>query len=339
MRETSRKALLVGINDYPNPADRLSGCVNDVFTMSAVLQECGFPADSIRTCLNERATAAAILERLNWLLRDARSGDELVFYYSGHGTRVPEYGLFEEADRLTETLVPWDFDWTAERSVSDEQIFALYSQLPYDTRLVLIFDCCHAGSMHRQGGSRPRAIAPPDDIRHRQLKWDSTTQMWVERDFARLNDAFSPDDETSARFFGPKGATVRIGRAAQLRRQSDKDYRSVSRKSKTPVGPYLPLIIEACAEDQSSYEYRHGATTYGAFTFCLASILREAKDISFDDLAALTTARLADLRYEQTPQILGPTAIVKAKVPWNTGRGGRPPPKGTPGGSTPQTSG
>src|SRR5205823_2492343 len=37
-----RRALLVGVNDYPDPANRLEGCVNDVFLMSAVLQESGF---------------------------------------------------------------------------------------------------------------------------------------------------------------------------------------------------------------------------------------------------------------------------------------------------------
>jgi hypothetical protein len=33
------------------------------------------------------------------------------------------------------------------------------------------------------------------------------------------------------------------------------------------VGPYLPLIIEACQEKEFSYEYRDGATSYGAFTY------------------------------------------------------------------------
>ena len=62
------RALLIGINDYPNPDDRLEGCVNDVFKMSATLQEIGFNAEDIRVLLNERATASAIRERFAWLL-------------------------------------------------------------------------------------------------------------------------------------------------------------------------------------------------------------------------------------------------------------------------------
>jgi hypothetical protein len=173
----TQKALLIGINDYPDPAQRLEGCINDVFTMSSVLQDCGVPPEAIRTCLDGRATAEGILSRLKWLLDDPKPGDELIFYYSGHGARIPEYGNDYEPDHYTESLVPWDFDWTPEKAISDDQIFNLYSQLPYDCRLLMIFDCCHSGGIHRDGGMRPRGLTPPDDIRHRELKWDRKTGM------------------------------------------------------------------------------------------------------------------------------------------------------------------
>ena len=91
--------------------------------MSAVLQDCGFPPETIRTCLDDRATAEGILSRLKWLLDDPKPGDELVFYYSGHGARIPEYGENFEPDHYVESLVPWDFDWSPEKSISDDQIF------------------------------------------------------------------------------------------------------------------------------------------------------------------------------------------------------------------------
>ena len=156
-----QKALLIGINDYPDPAQRLEGCVNDVFTMSSVLQDCGVPPEAIRTCLDSRATAEGILDRMQWLLDDPKPSDELVFYYSGHGARIPEYGESFEPDHHVESLVPWDFDWSRGKAISDDQIFSLYSQLPYDCRLVMIFDCCHSGGIHRDGGMRPRGITPP----------------------------------------------------------------------------------------------------------------------------------------------------------------------------------
>ena len=317
-RAPRRKALLVGINDYPNAGDRLEGCVNDVFTMSSVLQECGFPAESIRVCLDGRATAEGILQRLEWLMDGAREEDELVFYYSGHGAQVPEYGENFEPDRNVEVLVPWDFDWTPERAISDDQIHCLYAQLPYETRLAMIFDCCHAGGIHRNGGARARGLTPPDDIRHRELRWDLKTRMWVPRDFRRQGKGFTEDEALETRYFGKDGATERLGRAAMRRTLSTKAYedRKAGDQPAIPAGPYLPLIIEACGEGELSYEYRHGAVSHGAFTYSLAAILREKKKITFQALVEQTGARLSDLGYAQKPQILGPSAHVGALTPW-----------------------
>jgi len=317
MGRLSRRALLVGINQYPREQDRLEGCVNDVFLMSSVLQECGFPPESIRVCLDERATARGITDRLKWLLDDPRPADERVFYYSGHGATIAEYGENLEPDRKTETLVPWDFDWSRERAIVDDQIFAMYSQLPYRTRFAMILDCCHSGGMHRQGGARVRGLNPPDDIRHRELKWDRVSDMWVSRDFKRLNQRFSSQPDTNAAFFGADGTSTRIGRASLLRSQSERDYRRLKRRAGTSrIGPYLPLIIEACQEKEFSYEYRHGVTSYGAFTYSLALELRRRRRVSYQRLVEVTADRLADLGYAQRPQILGPRAVVNARVPW-----------------------
>ncbi|MCY6382445.1 caspase family protein [Hoeflea prorocentri] len=317
----SRRALLVGINAYPNEQDRLEGCVNDVFKISAVLQECGFKPEEIRTCLDSRATADGILERLEWLLDEPASGAERVFYFSGHGAQIPEYGEHHEPDRLLETLVPWDFDWTRETAITDDRIFQWYSQLPYDMRLALIFDACHSGGMTRSGSSRPKGLSPPDDIRHRELKWDRKTKMWVSRSFRRLNKDFSDSARDSAAFFGKDGATERLGRATMLRTMSVGEYKKAKKKQKDkPVGPYLPLIIQACAENELAYEYVDGVTSYGAFTYSLVSILRrktqKGKKVTFEQLVKLARNQLKDLQYDQVPQILGPTAIKKARVPW-----------------------
>jgi metacaspase-1 len=318
-----QKALLVGINDYPDPKMRLEGCVNDVFQMSATLQQCGVPANDIRVCLDDRATAEGIKSRLEWLLDDPKPNDELIFYYSGHGARVPEYGANLEPDQHIETLVPWDFDWTPERYIADDQIFGLYSQLPYDTRFVMIFDCCHSGGLHRDGRARPRAITPPDDIRHRELKWDSKAEMWVQRDFQRMNRGFSTNRKDVTEFFGADGATSRLGRGAAARKLTQKQYedRKKNMKDLAP-GPYLPLIIEACGEAEFSYEYKHGATSYGAFTFSLTTILRRQKrgqKLNFRDLVEQTRLQLAELGYDQTPNILGPNFMLDHPIPWTPG--------------------
>ncbi|MDH3591286.1 MAG: caspase family protein, partial [Planctomycetota bacterium] len=80
-----KRALLVGINDYPDDSMRLAGCVNDVYLMSALLQETGYAPEDIRVVLDDRATADGIRTRLDWLLDRAGPGHERVLYYSGHG--------------------------------------------------------------------------------------------------------------------------------------------------------------------------------------------------------------------------------------------------------------
>ncbi len=313
-----RRALLVGINEYPNPGDRLSGCVNDAFLVSSVLQECGFDAEDIRVVLDNRATADGIRSRLQWLLDGAGPGDELVFFYSGHGAQLPTYGIGDVVDHKDESLVPYDFDWSDERAITDDHIYDLYSQLDYETNFMMMLDCCHSGGMARGAGPVIRGLDPPDDIRHRLLRWDLKHAMWVEREMRDLNRALTDDSEKMAQFAGSKGSTRRFGRAMCLRTLPESDYGEI-RADQGHHGPYMPVILQACRENEYSYEYRHGVTSYGAFTYCLAKILRSQDRITFSDLVAKTRQELAELGYDQKPSLAAPTALKSSLVPFRTG--------------------
>jgi hypothetical protein len=320
-----RRALLVGINEYPDPASRLEGCVNDVFLMSSVLQECGFQAEDIRVVLDDRATAKEIVDRLQWLLDGVTPQDERVFFYSGHGAQIPAYGENDEVDREDECLVPYDFDWSPEHAVRDKQFFQLYSQLPYESRFVAIMDCCHSGGMTREGGRRVRGLTPPDDIRHRALRWNAELQMWEDRDLRKGKGPLSGSRQ-DALFVGKNGQTNRLGRAIGLRSLPSREYDKV-RQELGHKGPYLPIIFEACQEDQLASEYRHGVTSYGAFTYSLAQELRQrraaGKNPTFNDLAKAVGKRLTALHYDQVPCLVGPKAVLNHQVPWTAG-GRRP---------------
>ena len=325
LKKPTCRALLVGINDYPNPENRLEGCVNDVFLMSSVLQECGFDPEDIRVVLNERATAAGIRERLEWLLDGADAGDERVFYYSGHGAQIPGYGVEEKIDHYDECLVPVDFDWSRGNAVTDDQFFDLYSQLPYDTRFLTILDCCHSGGMTRDSGMRVRGLTPPDDIRHRMMKWNAKEEMWETRPLEPANeDAQKWEDKAGpgkVALVGESGATRRIGRAVPLRSLPDKEYNAVRTKL-GHYGPYLPIILQACGEEEYSFEYRHGVISYGAFTYALAKGFRSnrsgKKPFTWTDLIKQTTETLHTLRYDQTPALVCADMFLNAPVPWKT---------------------
>jgi hypothetical protein len=314
-----RRALLVGINNYPNPANRLEGCVNDVFLMSSVLQECGFAAGEIRVVLDDRATTTGLLDRFHWLLDDVASGDERVLFYSGHGAQMPAYNVRGEVDHKDECLVPYDFDWTPEHAVTDKQFVEFYSQLPYDSHFVAVFDCCHSGGMSRDGGLRPRGIEPPDDIRHRALEWNAQLGMWQSRTLQPAGRSLSPTKRRSD-YVGASRDTFRLGRGVSLRGLPDRAYTG-ERKRLRHRGPFLPVIIEACGEQELSYEYRDGATAYGAFTYSMAKTLRDRRaqqvDPTFTQLVRETAKRLKTLEYDQNPCLVGPKAVIGQPVPWS----------------------
>ncbi len=326
VRPPNRRALLIGINDYPDPANRLEGCVNDVFLMSSLLQECEFQAEDIRVVLDARATAAGIMERLHWLLDGVADGDERLLFYSGHGAQMPVYGVEGTPDHVIETLVPWDFDWSLEKAITDQQFCSLYSQLPYGSHFVAMFDCCHSGGMTREGGAKVRGITPPDDVRHRAMRWDADEQMWVPRQFASPNASLGGSGD-GRHYLGSNGATYRFGRGMSLRSLPRAAYNR-TRKELGHDGPYLPVIIEACDIDQLSFEYRNGATSYGAFTWCLAQNLRESRreraaNLNYKALVQATGAKLKRLDYQQTPQLVGANCVLQEPIPWRRKAGAK----------------
>lgn len=310
--QPTRRALLVGINAYPAEANRLEGCVNDTYLMSAMLQERNFAAEDIRVLLDHRATAEAIRERLEWLLEGAEDGAERVFFYSGHGAQMPGYNAQERVDHVDECLVPWNFDWTKETAITDDDFFALYRDLPYAAKFFAMFDCCHSGGIHRDGGPRVRGMSPPDDIRHRILKWNASEQMWDQRELAPLNENFGGTEKDREQFMGRNRATFRLGRGMRGRTISSRFYKSLPAGER---GPYLPVIIEACQEGSLSYEYRAGATSYGAFTYSFVKDLRANPKSTFIGAVARAAATLKKMEYDQVPQILGPKVVVTKQIP------------------------
>lgn len=320
-REPRRRALIVGINDYPDPASRLEGCVNDAFLMSRTLQEAGFPASGIRLLLNDRATAAEIMSRLDWLVDGAREGDRLVFAYSGHGAQMAGYNALKEVDHVDECLVPYDFDWSPEHAVLDDQFFEFYSQLPYGVSFVSHLDCCHSGGMAR-GGVRVRGLTPPDDIRHRLMAWRG--DEWVARKLPHVAKSDGRKRRFDARFAGEEGNLYRFGRALALRAPGSFGGPGAKLNAAPPNAkkPFMPTLLEACQENELAQEYRSGSTSYGAFTFLFTRELREsltlpaAKKPTFQKLITDVKRALADEGYTQAPALVIPSALRGQPIPW-----------------------
>jgi hypothetical protein len=116
----------------------------------------------------------------------------------------------------------------------------------------------------------------------------------------------------------PAAPTAAWAGPSGLRTLRDRDYNRV-RRSLGHLGPYLPLIYEACQANQFSYEYQHGVTSYGAFTYTLSRVLRQhrasGQPITFAQLVDEAKETLANLRYDQVPTLLGPAELLTLPVP------------------------
>jgi len=178
--QPAKRALLIGIDDYTastlpaaGPAlDRgwpdLRGAANDVriLTDMLVLRH-GFERRSIVTLTNQQATRAAILRAIEeHLVRPARQGDVVFYYFAGHGAQVPNADS-DEPDRRDESIVPADSRRGAP-DIRDKELRPLFNRiLDRGARLTLLLDHCHSGGGFRGGslGMHARGIAPAPPIR------------------------------------------------------------------------------------------------------------------------------------------------------------------------------
>jgi metacaspase-1 len=163
------RALLVGINAYPTSP--LNGCLNDVSDMAKFLNnKCGFAMDDIRLLTDSRATKQGIVERIGWLLTGLRSGDRVLFHYSGHGVQLPTRSPQGEVDGLDEAICPYDFDWEDTHTIRDKEFNKMFSAIPAGVEFVWVSDSCHSGDLERDI-PKPyvieKTINPPLDINWR----------------------------------------------------------------------------------------------------------------------------------------------------------------------------
>src|SRR5262249_2157713 len=193
----------------------------------------------------------------------------------------------------------------------------LYGQLPYQSHFMMVLDSCYSGGMTR-GNAQIRGLDPPDDIRHRMLRWDRASQMWVPRDMPPANRNLA-EGGVGAEYLGASGAFRPLGRAASLRTLSEARYDEVCAHLHHK-GPFLPVIYEACGEKEFASEYRHGVISYGAFTYALVANLRRyqnaGRSLSFAQLLDETRRTLQRLEYNQHPVLVGPRPLLQTQIPW-----------------------
>jgi hypothetical protein len=157
----AKKALCIGINDYPGTQSDLAGCINDAHDWSDLLDAKGF---TVIQLLDTQATKNNMVAAIRGQIEASHAGDRVVITYSGHGTFVPDTSG-DEPDGRDEGLCPYDIGQG--QVLLDDEIHALFAARPAGVRVVLISDSCHSGSVIRWAPPvadlhtpRPRFLPP-----------------------------------------------------------------------------------------------------------------------------------------------------------------------------------
>jgi len=138
----NKKALLIGIN-YLNTSYELSGCIDDTNRMKDLLSTHGFNDFKILTDLTSiKPTKTNILNEFKNLIVNAKSGDVLFFYYSGHGSYTYDRNN-DETDGRDEMIVSSDL----QEVLDDELKTIIQNHLSREITIIGMFDSCHSGTI------------------------------------------------------------------------------------------------------------------------------------------------------------------------------------------------
>lgn len=270
------QALLVGVSNYPQLSGdrRLKGPPNDLRLMRQSLLDSGFDGKRIDILADDREmaeklpTKSNILAAFSRILREARPGEWVMLFLTGHGAQQPQKwplaeGSYAEPDGLDEIFLPSDVGkWSAtnfavENALRDDEIRGWIEALSNKgVRVWATFDTCHAGGMSKGAFDRNRrdldrfvtfgALGIPDEA--------------VARARERAKNTLT---STKPRPL-PKGVV--------LFHASQKD--EPSSEEPLPVPAFLRSLGRS---DEKAY--------FGLFTYHLAGSLRESRG-TFEQLAA-----------------------------------------------------
>jgi len=288
----AKKALLVGINKFSGRINSLQGCINDTLEMQEVLCSFyGFENDAIKILHDSEATSANIRAQLDWLKADAKSGDVLVFHFSSHGTQVPD-DSGDEWECKDEVIVPYDHDW--DHPFRDDDLRAIFAQIPDGVNFTFIADCCHSGTIQKDlldNGIefQPRYLTPPkrlrDAIDKKLAKRDADFIAWASEQIPAMLAGIPPEEQKQK----AKGLMKKL-----VNTYRDNKYAMVVADRQ--------VLLAACEDKQTAADAKIGSTYHGAFTWGLAKAIREANgQLTYGDLIKRIGANLQP--YDQKPQL------------------------------------
>lgn len=241
MWSATKRALLIGISDYPvykNMDGASWGNIhgaNDVLMIGNTLKLKGF---SVTSLVNSNATATNIRKAFRKLLSEVKAGDVVYLHFSCHGQPFEDMNGDEE-DGWDEAIVPYDAMMTYKRGVydganhiTDDELHTYFDNLrkTVGTRgfVCVVIDACHAGNSYM------------GDEEEEEENYCRGTK----KGFSPNAKDFHPRINAKGHFIIPK-------------KQGFADI----------------IIMEACRSYQSNYEIKKENTYYGPLSYYTNKVL------------------------------------------------------------------
>jgi serine/threonine protein kinase len=141
-------AIVVGVNNYRHGSSLtpLPMARRDARTLARLFVDpavCAFPREKVSLLVAEKAVRSRIVRRLSdWLPQQARGTELAIIYFAGHGT-TDHIGGKQEG-----YLLPHDADprHIKDRGIAMGDLVEWIKDIEAES-LVVILDCCHAGSL------------------------------------------------------------------------------------------------------------------------------------------------------------------------------------------------
>jgi hypothetical protein len=280
----SKRALLVGIDEYPDPRNNLNSCVADTQRLRGLLQNYyGFQAQDIRLLHNSAATLANVRDQLSRLFAGVGADDQVVYFESSHGYR------YTKGSTYTEVLCLYD------QFLEDTELVQLSQQVPPGT-FTCVIDACHSAGLDK-------LFFAPDGLHAARAKvWQPPPEQ-AAADIARLLQA------TSFKSFA-RAATSDTGAVAkQFSAEAFGGSSVPPAKAGEGQSELNGVLFAACLADQTAAAGSPPTDGLSAFTWALGRELEAGGvTIAVNALRDRVDQRLQALNMRQTPAIDAPMA-------------------------------
>ena len=138
-------AVIVGIEDYESMTD-LSYTIDDAVDMEDVLVSySNWDSNNIELLTDEMASKNGIDTAIANMALEADTDDVCLFFFSGHGSRIPDVDGDEEGieDYYDEVICPWDTTEELGNVISDDELGGWLTECKGN--VVVILDTCMSG--------------------------------------------------------------------------------------------------------------------------------------------------------------------------------------------------